>query len=495
MSSTPDSQAAARLAAAVEQILPLDGERSLTAVAAKFDLEIALADDGETLAGQLIVAAARPTGSMTSCGPWSPRASCTAGKRVSRSTPSNTASCRRRRRRLELRCRHWKRSTAPPRDVDGAERRTRLLGAMFALYSDMMSGPEEDRPLKLANVLGGLLRANDVDILRLPQARAHDVRGVVRMGGIEHLLTAVWESGDDPLVVDTSEESIQAQDRRTLIVALQGFPREMRLHPERDRRKILLDGRDLTLLLEGRWTVPHAVRWKAREQRETGVFARLPMAPPENDPTALALSSDTAEIVEVEADQNTLAANVAEFDQTISEEIEASEAEAKRLRVIGFILAGIAAAVVAGLFINSKVQESIAAGNLDAASVTAMRAAQAQEDALERLEITGLNRYFSDDVIASIRQQIESLRANNVYITARIDREVLRETRAYKTSWRSSPFARRGKPSCAAKATGASSAVIRRTAPCLASSCLGARPANGWSRTGACSTAANATVG
>ena len=78
-------------------------------------------------------------------------------------------------------------------------------------------------------------------------------------------------------------------------------------------------------------------------------------------------------------------------------------------------------------FINSKIQESIAEGNLDAASVTAMRAAQAQEDALERLEITGLNRYFSDDVIASIRQQIESLRANNVYITARIDREVLRE--------------------------------------------------------------------
>ena len=427
MNSTPDSQAAARLAAAVEQILPLDGERSLTAVAAKFDLEIALADDGETLAGQLIVAAGEADRLDD----------------VVRALVTESVLYRREAREPVDSVEYGELSAAaqalgvavPPleeidgatADVDGAERRTRLLGAMFALYSDMMSGPEEDRPLKLANVLGGLLRANDVDILRLPQARAHDVRGVVRMGGIEHLLTAVWESGDDPLVVDTSEESIQAQDRRTLIVALQGFPREMRLHPERDRRKILLDGRDLTLLLEGRWTVPHAVRWKAREQRETGVFARLPMAPPENDPTALALSSDTAEIVEVEADQNTLAANVAEFDQTISEEIEASEAEAKRLRVIGFILAGIAAAVVAGLFINSKVQESIAAGNLDAASVTAMRAAQAQEDALERLEITGLNRYFSDDVIASIRQQIESLRANNVYITARIDREVLRE--------------------------------------------------------------------
>lgn len=427
MNNTPDSQAAARLAAAVGQILPVDGERSLTAVAAKFDLEIASADDVETLAGQLIVAAGEADRLDD----------------VVRELVTESVLYRREAREPVDSVEYAELSaaaqvlgvTVPPleeidgatADVDGAERRTRLLGAMFALYSDMMSGPEEDRPLKLANVLGGLLRANDIDILRLPQVRANDVRGVVRMGGIEHLLTAVWEVGDDPLAVDTSEESIQAQDRRTLIVALQGFPREMRLDPERDRRKILLDGRDLTLLLEGRWTVPHAVRWKAREQRETGVFARLPIAPPENDPTALTLSSDTAEIVEVEDEQKTLAANVAEFDQTITEEIEASEAEAKRLRVVGFILAGIAAAVVAGLFINSKIQESIAEGNLDAASVTAMRAAQAQEDALERLEVTGLNRYFSDDVIASIRQQIESLRANNVYITARIDREVLRE--------------------------------------------------------------------
>ena len=342
MNSTPDSQAAARLAAAVGQILPVDGERSLTAIAAKHDLDIALADDAEAYTGQLIVAAGESDRLDD----------------VVRDLVTESVLYRRDAREPvdsveygELSAAAQALGVAVPEleeidgataDVDGAERRTRLLGAMFALYSDMMSGPEEDRPLKLANVLGGLLRANDIDILRLPQVRAQDVRGVVRMGGIEHLLTAVWEVGDDPLAVDTSEESIQAQDRRTLIVALQGFPREMRLDPERDRRKILLDGRDLTLLLEGRWTVPHAVRWKAREQRETGVFARLPIAPPENDPTALALSSDTAEIVEVDADQKTLAANVAEFDQTISEEIEASEAEAKRLRVIGFIaLAGI----------------------------------------------------------------------------------------------------------------------------------------------------------
>ena len=423
----PDSQATAWLAAAVGQILPVGGERSLTAVAAKFDLDIAPVDDAADYAGQLI-AAASDAGTLED---------------VVRALITESVMYRREAREPIDSMEYGELAaaaqglgvTVPSQaelegasaDVDGAERRTRLLGAMFALYSDMMSGPEDERSLKLANVLGGLLRANDVEILRLPQARPRDVRGVVRMGGIEHLLTAVWEVGDDPLAVDTTDESVHAHDRRTLIVALQGFPREMRLDPERDRRKILLDGRDLTLLLEGRWTLPHAVRWKAREQRETGVFARLPIAPPENDPTALTLSSDTAEIVEVEADQTTLAANVAEFDQTISEEIEASEAEAKRLRLIGIVLAGIAVAVVVGLFINSKIQESIVAGNLDAASITAMRAAQAQEDALERLEITGLNRYFSDDVIASIRQQIESLRANNVYITARIDREVLRE--------------------------------------------------------------------
>ena len=430
MNSTPDNQAAARLAATVGQILPVDGERSLTAVAAKYDLEIAPTDDAEAYAGQLIAAAGEAD-----------RVDDVVGDLVAESV-----RYRREAREPVDAVEYGELSaaaqalgvTVPPleeidgatADVDGAERRTRLLGAMFALYSDMMSGPEDERPLKLANVLGGLLRANDVDILRLPQVRAHDVRGVVRMGGIEHLLTAVWEVGDDPLAVDTTEESVHAQDRRTLIVALQGFPRELRLHPERDRRKILLDGRDLTLLLEGRWTLPHAVRWKAREQRETGVFARLPMAPPENDPTALALSSDTAEIVEVEAGQKTLAANVSEFDQTISEEIEASDAEAKRIRTIGIALASLAAAVIVGLFVNAKVQDAIQAGELDAASDTALLAAQAQADAFERLETAGLTRYFDDTVIASIQQRINNLRAGGVYETVRVDREVMRENSA-----------------------------------------------------------------
>ena len=427
MNSTPDSQAAARLAAAVGQILPVDGERSLTAIAANSDLEIAPADDGETFAGQLIVAAGEADRLDD----------------VVQALVTESVMYRREAREPVDSVEYGELSAAaqalgvdvPPlaeidgaaANVDGAERRTRLLDAMFALYSDMMSGPEDERPLKLANVLGGLLRANDVEILRLPQARDTDVRGVVRMGSIEHLLTAVWEVGDDPLHVDTTGESIQAQDRRTLIVALQGFPREMRLDPDRDRRKILLDGRDLTLLLEGRWTLPQAVRWKAREQRETGVFARLPMAPPENDPTAFTLSSDTAEIVEAEADQKTLAANVSQFDQTISEEIEASESEAKRIRTIGIALASLAAVVIIGLFINAKVQDAIQAGKLDEASDAALLAAQAQADAFERLETAGLNRYFDDPIIVLIQQRINNLRAGGVYETVRVDREVLRE--------------------------------------------------------------------
>ncbi len=428
MTSTPDNPAAARLAAAIGQLLPVSGERSLTAAAEKFDLDIAPAVDAEHYAGRLIAEASRADtlGDVV-------RAVIEMGvvyRREARE-PIDAAEYA----ELSAAAEAFGITIAPFAEIEGAasegeasERRPRLLRAMFALYSDMMSDPDEERMLKLANVMGGLLRANDVEILRLPQARTNDVRGVVRMGGIEHLMAVLWEVGDDPLEIDTTEESIHVHDRRMLIVAVQGFPHNLRLDPEHDRRKVLFDGRDLTLLLEGRWTLPHAVRWKAREQRETGAFARLPMSPPQNDPTALALSSDTAtDIVEVETDQKTLAANVAEFDQTISEEFEASEAEAKRLRKIGIVLASLAVAVIIGLFINSKVQESIQAGHLDTASTAALRAAQAQEDALERLEVTGLSSYFSDAVIASIQQQIDSLRANNVYVTARIDRVVLRE--------------------------------------------------------------------
>ena len=240
MTSTPDRQALARLAAAIGQLLPVDGERSLTAVAQKFDLDTAPAVDAERYAARLIADAIRAD---------------TLGD-VVRAVIESSVVYRRNAREpidaaeyaelsaaaeaLGITIAPFEEIDSAAADDDGSAQRTRLLRAMFALYSDMMSGPADERMLKLANVMGGLLRANDVEILRLPQAWAEDVRGVVRMGGIEHLMAGRWEVGDDPLEIDTTEESIQMRDRRTLIVAVQGFPRSMRLDPDRDRRKVAL---------------------------------------------------------------------------------------------------------------------------------------------------------------------------------------------------------------------------------------------------------------
>ena len=168
----PDSQATARFAAAVGQILPVDGERSLTAVGATFELEISPADDAAEYAGQLI-AAAGEAGALEDV----VRALVTESVMYRRDArePIDTAEY------AELAAAAAALGVTVPASAevddasaedDATERRSRLLGAMLDLYSDMMSGAEDERPLKLANVLGGLLRANDVEILRLPQARA-----------------------------------------------------------------------------------------------------------------------------------------------------------------------------------------------------------------------------------------------------------------------------------------------------------------------------------
>lgn len=120
-----------------------------------------------------------------------------------------------------------------------------------------------------------------------------------------------------------------------------------------------------------------------------------------------------------------------------------SEAVGNLMRAIDIARWALGAAVLIGLFIsarvqesivnetvqespvNEEVQESIQARRFESASTTALRAAQAQDEAYERLEVTGLSRYFHASVIANIQQQIEDLRAKNVYLTARIDREVL----------------------------------------------------------------------
>ena len=426
MASTPDREALGRLAAALSQLLPASGDPSLEAVAAQLEFDVTGSDDVRQLiedalsAGRLedLVRVAIENGVAHRREAREPIDTAEYGELVSAAEA------------LEVTVPSFDEISGSRSVDDAAERQSRLLRAMFDLYSDVMTGPEDERLPKLANVMGGLLRANEVEVLRQPGARESDVRGVIRTGGVEYLLDVKWEVGKDPLEVDTTEESIRSLDRRMLVVAIQGFPRDLRPHPERDRRKVMLDGRDLTLLLEGRWTLPHALRWKAREQRETSSFARLPMAPPEDDPTALKLRSDTVraeEDEEEDAERKVVAANVSEFDLTFAEEFEASQSEQRRIRRFGIVLAGIAVAVLVGLFVNAKIQDAINAADLETASDTAIRAAQAQQTAYERLETTGLTRYFDDSVVATIQAQVNDLRANGIYVTATLEREIIPE--------------------------------------------------------------------
>jgi hypothetical protein len=154
------------------------------------------------------------------------------------------------------------------------------------------------------------------------------------------------------------------------------------------------------------------------------------MTPPEGDPTAITLRSNVAgadEHAEDDADHSVIAANVSDFDQTIAEEIEASVSEQRRIRRLTFALAGLVIAVLAGLLINSRIQEAITTAELEVIGDTALRAARAQQTAYERLETTGLARYFDSPVIATIQAQVDDLRANGLYVTATLEREILPE--------------------------------------------------------------------
>lgn len=426
IAASPDRDALERLASALSPLLPVSGDPSFVTVAAKLELDRPTSDDPQLLIQQAHGAGKLEDFVLTAIdhGLALRRE---AGEAIDRSEYGELAKA------AEALGVHLPSLTAviePQTNDDQSRRKIRLLQAMFALYSDVLGGTEDDRLPKLANVIGGLLRANNVEVLRQPEASANDVRAVIRMGGVEYLLDLKWDLGNDPLAVDTTKESVRSLDRRVLLVAIQGFPRNLRPDPERDRRKVMFDGHDLTRLLEGRWTLPHAARWKAREQRERRSFARLPMAPPEGDPTAITLRSDVPgadEHAEDDAGRSVIAANVSEFDQTIAEEIEASVSEQRRIRRLTFALAGLVVAVLVGLLINSRVQDAITTAELEVIGNTALRAAQAQQTAYERLETTGLARYFDGPVIATIQAQVDDLRANGLYVTATLKREIVPE--------------------------------------------------------------------
>lgn len=337
---------------------------------------------------------------------------------------------------------------------DAGARRRRVLAAHAELFNEALTDEAERLP-KLANVVEALALASDAQPLEPLTPEADHAVGAVRLERVRRRI-AVWWASDDPAAL--AEAALERQV--DILIVVQGFPLEMAVDAEWADKLALLDGRDLTLLLEGRWTLGQAVRFKHGEQAAHGRFISLRVAPPADlpDEPDSEFRPEDGEVLpsnvddmpsphdpddagrvdnpdiwdvglggrrEPEPEQSTLRSNIESHEQTFAETEAFEQAEARRLRRfrIGFMLAGLLAVLFAVATIRGR--QDAEAASLDQAADTAVRAARLEFEAYQSLDSSALRSVYDESLAQEIEARVQQLRANGVYLESDVSIQVI----------------------------------------------------------------------
>lgn len=337
---------------------------------------------------------------------------------------------------------------------DAGARRRRVLAAHAELFNEALTD-EADRLAKLANVVEALALADDAQPLE-PLASAGDhVEGAVRLERVRRRI-ALWWDIDDPAAL------VQAALERQvdILIIVQGFPLSMAVDADWANQLVLLDGRDLTLLLEGRWTLGQAVRFKHGEQSAHGRFISLRVAPPADLPDEAesefrpedgdVLRSnvddmpsahdeddtgriDNPDIWDVNTGRRndpepiptTIGSNIESHEQSFAETEAIELAEARRLRLIrtGFMLAALLGVLIAVFVVRGR--QDAEAASLDQATNIAVRAARLEFEAYQSLDSSALRSVYDESLAQEIEARVQQLRASGVYLESDVSIQVI----------------------------------------------------------------------
>ena len=339
---------------------------------------------------------------------------------------------------------------------DAGARRRRVLAAHAELFTEALSD-EADRLAKLANVVEALGRAADAEPLEPLTPAADHAAGALRLERVRRRIELWWAS-DDPAALAQAALERQVD----ILIVVQGFPLEMAVDADWADRLALLDGRDMTLLLEGRWTLGQAVRFKHSEQSAHGRFISLRVAPPADLPDA-AESDFRPEDGEVlpsnvddmpsphdddagrvddpgiwdmlpgrrsdpEPEASTVPSNIESHEQSFAEAEAFEQSEERRLRLIrmSFMLAALFAVLIAVFVVRGR--QDADAASLDQATDTAVRAARLEFEAYQSLDSSALRSVFDESLAQVIEAQVQQLRARDLYIDSDVQLQVLDAT-------------------------------------------------------------------
>lgn len=342
---------------------------------------------------------------------------------------------------------------------DAGVRRRRVLAAHAELFRESLER-DEDRLSKLANVVEALGRSGGADILDPFRATADHVSGSIRLEGDRFRVEIWWECQD------LAELLKSAVGRATdVLIVIQGFPVKFPAESGEGDQVVLLDGHDVTLLLEGRWMLGQAVRFKQAQQDAHGRFINLLIAPPADLPDRIDVGSkpeegevlrsnvdemlsagddessrrvDIPELWDVRptgshgsvtttptSDEATVPSNVDEHGTSVADTEAFEESEDRRLRRMRL---GIAAAVVLAILMVIGVvrgSQDATEVSLSQAADTAVRASRLEFDAYHTLDTSELRSVFSEMLAQQIEASVQELRRRGAYLDGDLQQEVL----------------------------------------------------------------------
>lgn len=135
----------------------------------------------------------------------------------------------------------------------------------------------QDRGYAFEFYLKGLFDANGMDPRSSFRLAGEQIDGSFQLDGETYLVEAKWQNtltGQSDLLVLQGKVEGKAQWSRGLFISFSGFTEDGLAAFSRGRstRLVGMTGQDLYFVLEGRMTLPNAIRSKVRRAAETGEF-------------------------------------------------------------------------------------------------------------------------------------------------------------------------------------------------------------------------------
>lgn len=338
------------------------------------------------------------------------------------------------------------------RPDDGGRQRRQALRAHAELFSSALK-EEPDRLSKLANVVEALIQAGDGHIVEPMQVVDTHVVGMCALDSTQ-LVTELWWDHEDPCVLVDAARTRQVD----ILILVQGFSDAHVLTADEKTPIVLFDGRDLMLLLEGRWTLGQGIDFKRSEQSVHEKFMNLLVAPPVDlmaerqgshetnegemlpsnlgdvpaaddsgrrvdGPSMWEVSAKTRD--DAQGGESTVESNVTEHKRVFAEEEALSRYEKIRLRRARL---GLAILAVLGVFVGVLVArgcQDAEAASLDRAASVAVRASQLEFEAYRSLDASGIRSIFSEEVAQQIEAQIQQFRNGGLHLDGQLAHEIL----------------------------------------------------------------------